>query len=105
MEAAPADKNCLGKNDSALPNVDGHSENILITAKHPIHINGKEVIIEKLINNDTIKPIVLDQPANIYSIQTETRMPIDMSGLGVYTWGVEDWNAFTKSHMVFFGQQ
>lgn len=76
------------------PHTLGHNmpnESLLITDKHPILHQGKEVLPSKLMENyEGITNCVLSDPVHVYTLITEERTAVIMNGMYVYTWNLDD---------------
>lgn len=85
-------KDSLGQN---MP-----SDNLYIIEGHPLNVNGKEILCEDLINDDTIKKVVLDKPVFVYSLCAKERVPVKMNNVFVYTWEQNEWEAYASKHNI-----
>ena len=78
-------KDALGLNQ---PN-----EDFYVTSGHKIIIDGKEIKARHIPQAKRIKV----KPQKVYSVCTDQRCPIMVNGLGVMTWGLNEWTEyFTK---------
>lgn len=77
-------KNSLGNNIPSL--------SLYIRKDHPILLNGKEVLPEKLqLNYSRVLKKNLKKKSVIYSLCTEERTFVKMNNVDVATWGKKDW--------------
>jgi hypothetical protein len=78
------------------------SQDLYIRSGHGLHIDGKEVPCEELINDDTIRRVTLDKPTPSYSICLKDKTAVLMNNVLVYTWGHEEWENFAvKNNIVW----
>jgi len=83
-------KNSIGKN---VPNEDTY-----IRIGHPIYYRGKEIEVEKLVNDKTITLVQLDKAEKVYSICSKKRTYVMMNNMPVCTWSEDDWNDQIKNN-------
>ncbi len=66
------------------------TNDLYITAGHPILLGGKEVDPVTLHNGTSIRPVVLDDPVNVYTLCTKQRTTCEVEGLMVLTYEIRD---------------
>ena len=94
----PTNKFIMISKDSLGQNMP--SEDLYIVEGHPLNIDGKEILCDDLINDDTIKKVVLDQPVFVYSLCAKERVPIKMNNVFVYTWEQNEWESYASKHNI-----
>lgn len=60
---------------------------LFITSGHPIQINGKSIKARDIEGAVLVKV----EPCNVYSIVTRKWCPIEVNGIGVYSWSKHKW--------------
>ena len=68
------------------------SDDFYVTSGHKIIIDGKEIKAGKIPQARRIKV----DPENVYSIVTETRLPILVNNLVVIAYGHEEWLEYSR---------
>ena len=74
------------------------TQDLYLTSGHPILHQNEEVIVDKLINDDTICKVKIDKPVMTYTLELKNnnRGPIKMHGVDVFQWGDQDFKNFCK---------
>jgi hypothetical protein len=72
---------------------------VMIRRGHPLLIGGREVMSEQLLEIAPmgVRQVELDQAKPIYTLVTENRAFVNMSGLFVATWSAEAWSLIGRA--------
>jgi hypothetical protein len=79
---------------------DKPTQDLLLTAEHPIVHEGKEIIAENLVNGETIVWVELDYPVTVYTLEFATRKTVKMHGVDVVQWGKDDFEKFQRDNRI-----
>lgn len=71
---------------------DQPTDDLFISSGHPISAYGQVIKVRDI--EDAVR--VKISPSDVYSIVTQGWQPIEINGIGVYSWSEKEWNAYIR---------